>query len=185
MASTKMDFLQGQHVSASKNMPICSSLWSAHFLHRNHRSRIYDRVCLFRTLFWQNGNSVILTCVNHGLILFSCTDHRWISKSEVLMMFWEYFHKKLNSSFFVSGTAPSSLAVTRYIHLFMRSRWLQIHCEHSFSVILAKGTSIRFTNSWITSIWMPTCRVSPYSWIYWAKHWSDSSRTTWRIKYKK
>lgn len=28
------------------------------------------------------------------------------------MVFWEYFHKKLNSSFFVSGAAPSSLAVT-------------------------------------------------------------------------
>lgn len=53
--------------------------------------------------------------VNHELTFLF---HRWISKSEVLMMFWEYFHKKLNSSFFVSGTAPSSLAVTRYAHHF-------------------------------------------------------------------
>lgn len=27
------------------------------------------------------------------------------------MLFWEYFHKKLNSSFFVSGAAPNTLAV--------------------------------------------------------------------------
>lgn len=28
------------------------------------------------------------------------------------MIFWEYFHKKLNSSFFVSGSTPNSIAVT-------------------------------------------------------------------------
>lgn len=38
----------------------------------------------------------------------------WPTRNEVLMLFWEYFHKKLNSSFFLPGSAPSTLAVIRY-----------------------------------------------------------------------
>lgn len=35
----------------------------------------------------------------------------WKPKVNIPMILWEHFHKKLNSSFFVAGTAPSSLAV--------------------------------------------------------------------------
>lgn len=35
----------------------------------------------------------------------------WSPKADILMLFWEHFHKKLNSSFFISGAAPSTLAV--------------------------------------------------------------------------
>lgn len=37
----------------------------------------------------------------------------WSSRCEVLMICWEYFHKKLNSSFFLPGSAPVTLAVIR------------------------------------------------------------------------
>lgn len=36
----------------------------------------------------------------------------WPQKSELIMLYWEYFHKKLNSSFYLSGTTPAALAVT-------------------------------------------------------------------------
>lgn len=39
---------------------------------------------------------------------------RWTPKADIVMTFWEYFHKKLNSSFYVSGMAPKALAITRY-----------------------------------------------------------------------
>lgn len=39
----------------------------------------------------------------------------WPKKCELVMSFWECFHKKLNSTFFVSGAAPSSLAVAGYV----------------------------------------------------------------------
>lgn len=35
----------------------------------------------------------------------------WPQKSEHLLIFWEYFHKKLNSSFYLSGATPAALAV--------------------------------------------------------------------------
>lgn len=38
----------------------------------------------------------------------------WPKKCELVMSFWECFHKKLNSTFFVNGAAPSSLAVAGY-----------------------------------------------------------------------
>ncbi|XP_055859184.1 protein MMS22-like [Episyrphus balteatus] len=36
----------------------------------------------------------------------------WKPKVNIPMILWEHFHKKLNSSFFVSGSAPSNLAVS-------------------------------------------------------------------------
>lgn len=38
---------------------------------------------------------------------------RWHPKADILMAFWEYFHKKLNSPFFLQGSAPSTMAVIR------------------------------------------------------------------------
>ena len=35
----------------------------------------------------------------------------WSPKSDTLMLFWEYFHKKLNATCFVSTATPSTLAV--------------------------------------------------------------------------
>lgn len=35
----------------------------------------------------------------------------WPKKSDLLMLFWEYFHKRLNSSFYVNGATPAALAV--------------------------------------------------------------------------
>ena len=35
----------------------------------------------------------------------------WPRKPELLMIFWEYFHKKLNSSFYINGATPAGLAV--------------------------------------------------------------------------
>lgn len=37
----------------------------------------------------------------------------WQPKTDVLLVMWEYFHKKLNSSFFLQGSAPSTLAVVK------------------------------------------------------------------------
>lgn len=37
----------------------------------------------------------------------------WPAKTDVLLVLWEYFHKKLNSSFFLQGAAPSTLAVIK------------------------------------------------------------------------
>lgn len=37
----------------------------------------------------------------------------WPPKTDVLLVLWEYFHKKLNSSFFLQGSAPSTLAVVK------------------------------------------------------------------------
>lgn len=45
------------------------------------------------------------------MIVNSLLINWWPQKSELLMMFWEYFHKKLNSSFYLSGTTPAALAV--------------------------------------------------------------------------
>ncbi|XP_055921049.1 protein MMS22-like [Eupeodes corollae] len=36
----------------------------------------------------------------------------WKPKVNIPMILWEHFHKKLNSSFFISGSAPSDLAVS-------------------------------------------------------------------------
>lgn len=46
------------------------------------------------------------------IILGQLLTEWWIGKPELLMIFWEYFHKKLNSTFFVSNAAPNSIAVT-------------------------------------------------------------------------
>ncbi|XP_005187651.1 protein MMS22-like isoform X1 [Musca domestica] len=35
----------------------------------------------------------------------------WPPKVNIAMVLWEHFHKKLNSSFFIAGSAPSNLAV--------------------------------------------------------------------------
>ncbi|XP_073829155.1 protein MMS22-like [Musca autumnalis] len=35
----------------------------------------------------------------------------WPAKVNIAMVLWEHFHKKLNSSFFIAGSAPSNLAV--------------------------------------------------------------------------
>lgn len=45
------------------------------------------------------------------LIINSLLINWWPQKSELLMTFWEYFHKKLNSSFYLSGATPAGLAV--------------------------------------------------------------------------
>lgn len=45
------------------------------------------------------------------LIVNSLFANWWPQKSELLMHFWEYFHKKLNSTFYVGGTTPANLAV--------------------------------------------------------------------------
>lgn len=45
------------------------------------------------------------------LIVNSLLLNWWPHKSEQLMIFWEYFHKKLNSSFYLSGSTPAALAV--------------------------------------------------------------------------
>lgn len=45
------------------------------------------------------------------MIVNSLLNNWWPQKSELLMMFWEYFHKKLNTSFYLSGTTPAALAV--------------------------------------------------------------------------
>lgn len=37
----------------------------------------------------------------------------WPPRTETLLVLWEYFHKKLNSSFFLPGAAPSTLAVVK------------------------------------------------------------------------
>lgn len=37
----------------------------------------------------------------------------WPPKSEILMVFWETFHKKINSNFFIAGQNLNSLAVVR------------------------------------------------------------------------
>lgn len=37
----------------------------------------------------------------------------WPPKSEILMLLWEYFHKKINSNFFIAGQNLNSLAVMR------------------------------------------------------------------------
>lgn len=39
----------------------------------------------------------------------------WPSKIDIVMLFWEYFHKKLNSPFFIQGSSISSMAVIRYV----------------------------------------------------------------------
>ncbi|XP_046803254.1 protein MMS22-like [Lucilia cuprina] len=36
----------------------------------------------------------------------------WQPKVNIPMILWEHFHKKLNSSFYIAGTAPSNLAVS-------------------------------------------------------------------------
>ncbi|XP_061387100.1 protein MMS22-like [Musca vetustissima] len=36
----------------------------------------------------------------------------WQPKVNITMALWEHFHKKLNSAFFIAGSAPSNLAVT-------------------------------------------------------------------------
>lgn len=45
------------------------------------------------------------------LIVNSLLINWWSQKSDLLMTFWEYFHKKLNSSFYLNGANPSALAV--------------------------------------------------------------------------
>lgn len=45
------------------------------------------------------------------LIVNSLLINWWSQKSELLMVFWEYFHKKLNSSFYLNGATPAALAV--------------------------------------------------------------------------
>lgn len=45
------------------------------------------------------------------LIVNSLIINWWPQKSELIMAFWEYFHKKLNSSFYLNGTTPAALAV--------------------------------------------------------------------------
>lgn len=45
------------------------------------------------------------------LIVNSLLVNWWPQKSELLMIFWEYFHKKLNSSFYLNGSTPAALAV--------------------------------------------------------------------------
>ncbi|XP_037046760.1 protein MMS22-like [Bradysia coprophila] len=35
----------------------------------------------------------------------------WSPKTDIVMLYWEFFHKKLNSSFFIPGSAPSNLAI--------------------------------------------------------------------------
>lgn len=35
----------------------------------------------------------------------------WPPRADVLLLFWEHFHKKLNSVFYVQGAAPATLAV--------------------------------------------------------------------------
>ncbi|XP_055379869.1 protein MMS22-like [Condylostylus longicornis] len=36
----------------------------------------------------------------------------WSPKPNISMILWEYFHKKLNSQFFIAGSAPSNLAIS-------------------------------------------------------------------------
>lgn len=45
------------------------------------------------------------------LIVSSLLINWWPQKMEVLMHFWEYFHKKLNSTFYLNGATPAALAV--------------------------------------------------------------------------
>jgi len=37
----------------------------------------------------------------------------WEARSEPVMILWEYYHRRLNSAFFVPGAAPDTLAVMR------------------------------------------------------------------------
>lgn len=60
------------------------------------------------------------------MIVNSLLINWWPQKSELLMLFWEYFHKKLNSSFYLSGTTPASLAVTGLVLTFYH------HCSFIF-----------------------------------------------------
>lgn len=46
------------------------------------------------------------------IIVSSLLVNWWPQKSaELLMTFWEYFHKKLNSTFYLNGSTPATLAV--------------------------------------------------------------------------
>lgn len=45
------------------------------------------------------------------LIVNSLLTNWWPQKAELLMTFWEYFHKKLNSTFYLNGANPAALAV--------------------------------------------------------------------------
>lgn len=130
MVFTRTVRSSGPLVVESKSTPICWSRWFVLSSHPILRRWTYDHACWFRTLFWRNGKTLTILQPKVNSRLFwiesGCIDHRWISKSEVLMLFWEYFHKKLNSSFFVSGTAPSALAVTRYVLVYCGRCLLQI-----------------------------------------------------------
>jgi len=37
----------------------------------------------------------------------------WEPRSEPIMILWEYYHRRLNSAFFVPGAAPDTMAVMR------------------------------------------------------------------------
>jgi hypothetical protein len=37
----------------------------------------------------------------------------WLPKSDILMVFWEYYQKKISSSFFIAGQNLNTLAVSR------------------------------------------------------------------------
>lgn len=37
----------------------------------------------------------------------------WEPRSEPVMILWEYYHRRLNSAFFVPGAAPDTMAVMR------------------------------------------------------------------------
>lgn len=45
------------------------------------------------------------------LVVNSLLNNWWTQKPELVMIFWEYFHKRLHSSFYLNGADPSSMAV--------------------------------------------------------------------------
>lgn len=69
------------------------------------------------------------------MIVNSLLINWWPQKSELLMMFWEYFHKKLNSSFYLSGTTPAALAVTGLANHFHSQYDFYLLCSYFNRVI--------------------------------------------------
>lgn len=77
------------------------------------------------------------------LIVNSLLNNWWPQKSELLMIFWEYFHKKLNSTFYLNGATPAALAVVGFVSFWSRLNLEKI-LEFSLFAIFNRKTAIEY-----------------------------------------
>lgn len=79
----------------------------------------YELIQTIVTKQFLNVDATEIELRTHLALIAPLICEYWKPSMDSVMIYWEYFHGKLNSSFYIPGSSMKSLPVVKFVHKFL------------------------------------------------------------------